>query len=632
MWKVSLSGISLAELLILLFATVLLSGTFGTIGTLNREFSAITSAFALFTVLAIACHFAFRITKNKRYLLALNASFAMALACIAYYFLQSGAMNLFYLVNLIDYATKYILQFLMLVPLFVFAIIGAHLIGGKKDMKRMYIGIAMLALVLFVLCIYFLSGRIFTGYRIGDENYLSVLSVNATLHGLNPYALSFERQLYSAASSDRILANTITTNNSIIGRFDYPALFFLVQAPFYIVSGFGIGSVSGIGSLLQAAVFMFIAIVCIVFSIDRKGLLKPKYTLIIFAVLGLFSINSFVNLLMIALMVIAYRNIDSRHVWLALGLAASIQEEMWLPCLLMIAYVFNNHGAKRGIYALAGTIAVFFAINAYFILQGPAVFFGNVFLPASSSILPNGPAFFSSFLLTNYGMLLGSFPQITAIVALLLLVLFLYFNRKEMIFLFSVIPWMFFGHALAAYYAMFFFLFVASLHISTKERQGRLATVMRKSVMARYVTAGAFSALLVSVLLVAYSSHAAYVSGFQMSITNQSLSHQGNMSVYDADIGYWHLSNNTMHLVIYGYGNYTDGQYGFYNQSMIPESAQCTSHRCLVNPNIILLNGSDSSYHIRAVITSNSLTPITYASAELYNGQYVYVAHGVWYH
>lgn len=624
--------ISLAELLALMFATVVIAGVFGTVGTLNKEFSVITAGFALFVVLSMACYLAFRIRGDGRYLVALNAFFVAGLACLAYYFVQSGPMDGFYLLNFINYSTKYVLQFLMLVPLFALAIIGVHLITGRRSDRRMYAGIFMLAVMALVLCVYFLSGMVFTGYRIGDENYLAVLSLNATIHGLNPYALSFERQLYDAASSDRILANTITTNNSIIDRFDYPALFFLAQAPFYLVSGLGIEEVSGMGSLLQVTAFMFIAILCIVLCIDRKDLLRPKYPLIIFAVLGLFSINSFVNILMIALMVVAYRFLDSRHVWLALGLAAAMQEEMWLPCLLMIAYIFNNHGTRRGLRVLGGTAVVFLAINAYFMLPDPAAFAKAVFLPASSNILPNGPAFFSSFLLTNYGMLLGSFSTVTALVSLLLLIAFLHFNRKEMIFMFSAIPWMFFGHALTAYYAMFFFLFVVSLYIKTREREGRIAAYARKHAAAGYAVAGAFAAVIAYLVFVVCSSHAAYAEGFQASIADQSLSMQGNLSVYDADIEYGHLANSTVHLVIYGYGNFTDGQYGFYNQSLISHGQECSSYRCLINPNRITLAAGGSPYHMHAVITSNSLTPITYASAELYNGQYVYVAKGVWSH
>ncbi|MDE1849948.1 MAG: hypothetical protein KGI00_04440 [Candidatus Micrarchaeota archaeon] len=626
--KDTLLHLSYAELLALLFITVTISVSLGTVGTLNREFSAITAAFALFLILAIASFLAFRITKSRKFLVLLNLSFLLSLSALSYYFLESGALDGFYLGSILNQSTRYVLEFLILVPLYISAVLCAYFLRTK----RYHLGAAMLAALAAMLWIFFLSGYIVSGYRIGDENYLSVLSLNATMHGLNPYAVSFGKELFGAAMGGNILANTITTNNSIISTFDYPALFFLAQAPFYLISGLSIENVATQGLLLQTAVFMLIVLLCIVFSLDKRDILKPKYPLIVFSVVGLFSLNSIVTLLMIALMVISYRFLDSRHAWIPIGLAASMQEELWLPCLFMIAYIFNNHGARRGLYALAGSAAIFLAINGYFIVLGPSAFAKAVFLPASSNILPNGPAFFSSFLLTNYGMLLGSFTSLTILVSAFLLILLLYFNFRPMIFAFSAIPWMFFGHALASYYATFFFLFVVSLYIKDRNGEGYVARISRESGHSAYPTIAALSLALASALFLVYYSHSAYQSGFGISIGNQSLTHQGSMSVYEADLRYGHLQNYSAYLVIYGYGNYTDGQYGLYNQSMLRENSTCNSGRCPVNLNRIVLNSSRSSYRISAIITSNSLTPITYASAELYNGQYVYVAHGVWSH
>ncbi len=129
---------------------------------------------------------------------------------------------------------------------------------------------------------------------------------------------------------------------------DYPALFFLAVVPFCFLAQPTIANFENTMMPLQSSLFIFILLVSLAFSLKRKDLLKPKFTLLAFLIVAMLNISSVQTYLMIALLIVAYAMIESEYAWVALGLALSIQQELWLPVLLLLAYSANNQGMRKG--------------------------------------------------------------------------------------------------------------------------------------------------------------------------------------------------------------------------------------------------------------------------------------------
>ena len=134
--------------------------------------------------------------------------------------------------------------------------------------------------------------------------------------------------------------------------------------------------------------------------------------------------SSIVILLMLAVLLLSYFKIDRWYSFVLLGVAAALQEELWLPVILLIVYASNTYGYKKGMRIFAGTILVFLALNIYFIALNPTAFFGSLFSPISAYIFPVSLAPFGYSLLIYFHMLLSSFfiVDIGAIAMRLLLV------------------------------------------------------------------------------------------------------------------------------------------------------------------------------------------------------------------
>lgn len=110
-------------------------------------------------------------------------------------------------------------------PLFL----GAYLIREKGLVR---IGSIVLAIVIILLVVYFLSGIFIKYYSIDDEVFISIREIPYFLMGMNPYHNSVAQQVYYNST---VVGFTQTTSNQVIGVLNYPALYMFSFIPFYFI-------------------------------------------------------------------------------------------------------------------------------------------------------------------------------------------------------------------------------------------------------------------------------------------------------------------------------------------------------------------------------------------------------------
>lgn len=524
----------------------------------------------------------------------------------------------------VGFAVHFVLYLVLFLPVTFTFFIGAYLL---RIAKRRRLAATVFCLAAGLMVAYYLYRAIFIGYNMNDEMYITFVGIRNLMRGINPYATNIAQMLYYNRT---IVGMSITTNNAIVGVMDYPALYFLSALPFYFVSQPTLANFMLKDMNVQALTSLFVMLLAIVLLVDKRHLKKPPYGLLAILFLAIPVITSVQTYLMFALLAIAYAKIDNRYSWVFLGIAASIQEELWMPVILLIVYSFVNRGIGTGLKNAFGAVGVFLIVNSYFILLGPTAFFASVFSPVSRYLFTTPVAPIGFLLLTHYHMLYGTFPLEFALSFLFMLTLFAYVNRKELVGLFSMLPFFFLSHSLPDYYAFFILFFVFSFY-AAKSKGGISGSRHVYRLVKGYVAA-ILILIAFTMIVVGYNSHQEYVRGFNVSVANQSayLSYHPNATnatYYQGEVRYSGISNRTLYLVFAAYSRTTIGLEGFSNMSLINNSAECNgSYQCLVNVNRITLNGSSGVYRIYASIPWNGNKDVTMLEPFLYNGRYFYAA------
>ncbi len=518
---------------------------------------------------------------------------------------QASIVNFFQLQYVVSYLVMFLLLFFIL-----------QLYFYTKDRR---IKLSVIAIVVILVAIYFTPH--FINYQTDDEVVIGYYAVKNLFNGVNPYTVSISNVLYNLHSSIGT-SLTITTNGSIIGVLDYPALYFLVQVPFYLLLNPLPQDLTG--SFIHAEGFVFVLLFLLAYMLIAADRTSTGSKYLVYIALGLFTLylSSMITFLMLALVLILYSGIGKRHSWLFLGLALSLQEQLWIIVLLFIAYTFNTYGAKRGLRELAGALAVFMIINSYFIISSPSGYLNN-FLEITSAIQPSGLSPIGYIIATSFNVPLHAFTYIFLGSILLALVISLYVNDRKLILLFSVIPFLFLGHALQIYYLLPIVAFVLVADVKVKESAGNwLRTMIAGSQAARCAYASLLLVSLLLILAVSVYAHNSYSSGFGMSADNISITRSNSTTLtYHAYLSYNYRNATPMYLLIEIDANSTGKYFGVFNYSIIKGSQIC-GFPCSVNPNRIILP-STGSYSLTATIPANIHTP-AYISAVLSNNEYYF--------
>ncbi|HVA83251.1 MAG TPA: hypothetical protein VNF06_03745 [Candidatus Aquilonibacter sp.] len=526
-----------------------------------------------------------------------------------------------YLLSGYEYIAAY---FVLLLPLIFLTFFGAFLYW-KKYRKIAY---ALFALAILVMIFYFFSGLVFHHYKIDDEVLITFLDSKILLAGGNPYSTSVSSQVFYNTTSGAINSPSITTTNKIIGTLNYPSLYLLSFLPFYLMAQPTIANLADFDIEMQQAVFMIVLLLLIAFSIDRKLLERPAYGIILFVTIALAYLSSVTIYLMLILLILAYTKLESRYSWIFLGLCASLQEQLWIPVVLLTLYSFRNEGFRKGMVNLIGATGVFLLLNAYFIWLSPSAFLGSVFGPIHELLLPQASSPIGYLITTNYPILLSSFATLFVIAILIVSLLFLYFNEKRLVGLFSMLPFVFLSHSIPVYYTFFMGFLAVTLFVKEEKKKQVKGSYIIKNPTLIYAS---LFGLIVLGGGVIYYSHLSYLSNFDITATNQSVHFDSaiNKTIYTSTLTYHNLSNSTVYLFAAVVTKYDAGYAGIMDTNIIENSQKCSDYECLLNVNRIDLNQSNSTYKVRVYLGPDKGQPIYAVRLSLYNGDYYYPARGI---
>lgn len=578
---------------------------------------------ALYTLLTVSYATIYLIKRQERgWRMALHGIFVLLLIFFIALFATPAPIISSQLWELSHLGSSFGMYLIFILPLYFIFTLGAYLyrVAGNKRAGSILFALGFaITLILFGLVI----GQI----RIGDEVYLGYKAVEEMLNGMNPYTTSVANLLYTNIST---IGATVTSNNMIIGKIDYPALYFISYTPFYLITSPTLAGVEYVGIKLQLAAFLTLLLLSILYVLDKKELFRFRPAVIIFLALLASTIASAITFLMLALLIISYAKLKSRYVFIPLGLAIAVQQEVWIPVAFLLLYSLNNYGWRKSGRDAIGALSIFLLVNAYFIALGPGAFLIGIF-SSIGNIIPFAASPFALFLLYVYNVGLSLSPILVALSALLLAMVLLYWNRKELIPLFGLIPTIFVFHSIVGYYTFFILFLILALSLKPEKNQaGHITKFLHKN---RYIFYSAVIAIALVSIAYTCQSHQGYVSQFGVNVTGQSIHFIGNKTVYSANISYSSPINRTLYLFIEGYS--ANGTkyllYGFGNQSLIGTTFQCTQSGCPVNINKITLSPYAHVYHLTAVINgSNESDRVTYLDAILYNNEYVYKTQGVY--
>ena len=516
----------------------------------------------------------------------------------------------------LEYLGAYLAIFLL-----VFAII--QIVFYTRDWRVRSI-VAVVVVILAAL--YFMPRS--TSYMVDDEILLSYYGIKALAAGINPYSINIAQQIYGMLQYARV-GVTASTNGTIMGVMDYPSLYFLVQIPFYVLIRQPPQQLAGDFMHAEGFAFTLILLISYVIFQGKKRDVRPNYAFYI--ALGLFSIYmpSMIILLMLAVVIMLYSKAADKYEWLILGIAVSLQEQLWFMALLFIAYSFNAQGKKRGARNLVGTFAVFMIFNGYFILTDPSGYVGN-FLAVTGTILPNSLSPIGYAIAVHVGILLSAFNYLFAASMVLVLLISLYVNNRQLIPLLGAVPFIFLGHATQIYYILpvAAFALVAD-PVAKGAMNNSLHKIISRNRNLKIAYIFSIIAVLLTMTLITLQAHDSYERAINLSATGIGIRPINSTHFsYGAVIHYNKYATANLYLIIEANSNGSGSYYGLFNSSILAGSRRC-AFPCAVNVNVVHLNGS-GAYNLMAVLPSNIPKP-AYLSMILSNGQYYYQAPAIRY-
>jgi hypothetical protein len=583
-------------------------------GYLSEQLMAASSVLlASFFVFAIA----FLAYSGMYRRIVLIASFIAMLAGVAasYAILYGLGYNFLSIAGmLVDYP----FVFFLTIVLMLFIFMGRYL-GTLKLSKRakMTIALSIVVIITVMMWYFYFSGRAMNYSIPDDEEFLALHAVQSLISGSNPYAMNVSAlELYEYLHvNGSVGMPTLTTYNKVVGFMDYPDLYFFSIAPFYMLAKPSVYSYSHIYMLYSYALFMLIFLVALAYAIGNDYIRRPNYWIIVFAAIFMLYISSVVDFLMFAVLLFAYKYVDNKYAFVLLGVAASFQEELWIPVVMLVALRFNK-GIAKGLWTAAGTAATFFAINAYFIFLAPSLYIRDVFAPVGNLLFPSPYGVFGYTLLYAYPMPLGAFSVLfySAIIAGAIGIA--YSGRKLLIGVLSLLPLMFLYHSIPTYCFFFGTFAVAILYIDSntvpdsKRRKGIKARRKRYKALA-------FAAIMLIVAfdsIYVYAQHEAYASANPFGAVSSSIAHVHNETYYNLSVQYDSGSGANYSIFAYTFNRglrIIPNVYGLFGQPVLKsggsDEVNGSNYMSLVNPNVARFL-PDSEAHLSLELNNSSIT------------------------
>ena len=561
------------------------------------------------------------------------ASFAALIAAMLLSYAVLYAIGYNFL-SIISLTADYPFVFFLTIVLVLFVSLGRYA-GTLKASNRAKLVVALLivAIIAVLMWYFYFSGKLISSSIPDDEEFLALHAVQSLFSGTNPYAMNVSAlELHDYLHvNNSVGLPTLTTYNKVVGFMDYPILYFVPIAPFYMLANPSVYSYSHIYMLYSYAVFMLAFIVALVYAVGKDYVKRPNYWLIIFAAMFMLYISSVIDFIMFAVLLFAYKYIDNKYAFLLLGVAASFQEELWIPVVLLIALRFNK-SIKKGLETAIGTAATFFAVNAYFILLNPGLYIKDVFAPVGNLLFPSPYGVFGYALLSMYPMPLGAFSVFfySAIIAAAIVIA--YSGRKALIGVLSLLPLMFLYHSIPTYYFFFGVFMVASLYIGHNDVPGN--SRHKRTHMGRNALALKLAVMVALVLIVllnsayAYEQHTFYLQLDPFQSVSGSLVHMHNETYYNLSMYYTSDASASYSIFAYAFNSgerMIPSAYGLLNQSVLKagglDAINNSNYSSIVNPNVAIFRPHTEA-HLSLVMNNPTITT---SVCNIYSGGFYYI-------
>jgi|GEM_PF-1065835 hypothetical protein len=564
---------------------------------------------------------------GRRSRIVLKVSFVIALASFLAVFPLYGLFNkpfviavLTLIISMLTFLSPVFLYAIFLILFFLTFSIG---IFARKGKYRVFGYVFMILAILVFLIPYYTILK--TQITVSDEVFINFFDVRPLLHGVNPYSLDIANLIVSNFTSGNVGTPTFMMTNQVVGKFVYPALSLFVSVPFYLLSSRASHAFS-LATKLQIGVFLSFLFVVIARYACKDYYRRPIFTIAFFSVLILNELSSGVDLLMLALLILAYVKLESKYSWLLLGLCASLQELIWFPVLLLVFYSINNYGWKKGLGDALGALLVFLLLNSYFIIIGPSVFIHALASPLGN-ILPDSGGPLGYLVTVVYGGTFRAAAVLMIATMLLGCLALLYTNNKKLIAPLSMLPLVFITRPILVYTGFFVALLFVTYFLKEKKPTGRglIGNWLQDNKLVLYALT---LLILVSSAGFVLYSHYQYSKAFSLSVTNEKLSLNNSTGVesYTAVINYHNLANGTLSLLLFETSKEGSGFLGAYNYSFIGNAVDCKGevYPCEVNTNRIYLNPSNSTYPVSIKLETDINDSVTVSQLMIYNKNYIY--------
>ncbi len=287
--------------------------------------------------------------------------------------------------NITGYSSPFFLaiEFVLSIIGFVFLLVGSRRgeYGNRDPKKILFFAFISLFIISFIT---FFVGMA-TNFPITDELAIDMLSVKSVMEGHNPYGMIFSlKSLEMMGVPNTYL--TPTTLGNYVTSLQYPALSFLLMAPFVVFH------IKPEVLLLLFSVFL-ISIVPFSFIKNKMDYAAPLATAIAIFNINfiLFSFNGITDVIWATFVGMAILLIDKKTLSpVFYGLALSTKQVPLIIFPFLVIYIWKTFGFKRALEYAGISIAIFLIFNLPFIILNPGAYISSVVGPEFSPLLGIG--------------------------------------------------------------------------------------------------------------------------------------------------------------------------------------------------------------------------------------------------
>jgi uncharacterized membrane protein len=217
-----------------------------------------------------------------------------------------------------------------------------------------------------------------------DEFLIDLFSAMKFMQGLNPYNPATTAGVFSYFNGFNLDLNvTPTMYGKDITVLGYPALAFLIYIPYVYAGKFANLIISGISFIPFIIIYRKFR--------DSKVALYGMFAVMLNVIFLYSAVFSLIGLVWVVFLMISYymrKNPLYSGIFFGLSLSAKQFPALLFP--FMFYMIYKEAGLKEAIKWTLSAFIVFMAINGYFILRSPALYFKDILSPETSKLMGIG--------------------------------------------------------------------------------------------------------------------------------------------------------------------------------------------------------------------------------------------------